>query len=40
MEFSKGETVEWVIQDRDTLSLKRTGIGQLKKAGRRNKKKR
>jgi len=40
MEFSKGETVEWVIQDRDTLSLKRTGIGQGKKAGRRGKKKR
>ena len=40
MEFSKGETVEWVIQDRDTLSLKRTGVGQAKKAGRRSKKKR
>jgi hypothetical protein len=40
MEFNKGETVEWVIQDRDTLSLKRTGIGQVKKAVRRQKKKR
>ena len=40
MEFSKGETVEWVIQDRDTLSLKRTGVGQAKKVGRRDKKKR
>ena len=40
MEFSKGETVEWVIQDRDTLSLKRTRVGQAKKAGRRDKKKR
>jgi len=40
MEFNKGETVEWVIQDRNTLSLKRTGVGQLKKADRRNKKKR
>ena len=39
MEFSKGETVEWVIQGRDTLSLKRTGVGQAKKAGRRAKKK-
>lgn len=25
MEFQKGETVEWSIQDRDTLVLKRTG---------------
>ncbi len=24
MEFQKGETVEWSIQDRDTLVLKRT----------------
>jgi hypothetical protein len=40
MEFSKGETVEWVIQDRNTLCLKRTGLGQVKKAGRRDKKKR
>jgi hypothetical protein len=40
MEFNKGETVEWVIQDRDTLSLKRTEVGRCKKAGRRNKKKR
>lgn len=38
MEFSKGEIVEWVIQDRNTLSLKRTEAGRLKKAGRRNKK--
>lgn len=40
MEFNKGEIVEWVIQDRNTLSLKRTEIGRLRKAGRRNKKKR
>ncbi len=24
MDFQKGETVEWTIQDRDTLVLKRT----------------
>lgn len=38
MEFEKGEVVEWVIQDRQTLALHRTqkqagtpGTGQLKK---------
>lgn len=25
IEFTKGETVEWVIQDRDTLLLRRLG---------------
>ena len=40
MEFSKGETVEWVIQDGDTLTLKRTEAGRARKAGRRDKKKR
>jgi len=25
MEFAKGETVEWVIQDRDTLLVHRLG---------------
>jgi len=40
MEFSKGETVEWVIQDRDTLCLKRAERGRIKKVGRRAKKKR
>jgi hypothetical protein len=40
MEFSKGETVEWVIQDRDTLTLKRAEVRRGKKAGRRDKKKR
>jgi len=40
MEFSKGETVEWVIQDRETLCLKRTQAARASKAGRRVKKKR
>ena len=40
MEFAKGETVEWAIQDRDTLCLKRTGRDRVKKAARRAKKKR
>lgn len=26
MEFTKGETVEWVIQDRRTLQLRRLGV--------------
>jgi hypothetical protein len=25
IEFTKGETVEWVLQDRDTLLLRRLG---------------
>ena len=40
LDFSKGETVEWTIQDRRTLTLKRTEVGQARKAGRRDKKKR
>lgn len=28
LEFDKGELVEWVIRDRDTLLLRRTGQGQ------------
>jgi len=27
MEFQKGELVEWTIQDRTTLKLKRKGVG-------------
>ena len=40
LDFSKGETVEWTIQDRRTLTLKRTEVGQARKTGRRDKKKR
>lgn len=36
MEFTKGETVEWVIQDRHTLTLKRPEAKRL--AGRDKKK--
>ena len=28
IEFDKGEIVEWIIQDRNTLVLRRTGQGQ------------
>ena len=38
MEFNKGETVEWVIQDRKSLSLKRTEADRLKKGDRHKKK--
>jgi len=31
MEFDKGEVVEWVIQDRQTLRLTRTGPESKKK---------
>jgi hypothetical protein len=31
MEFSKGETVEWVIQGRDCLILRRTAVADKKK---------
>jgi hypothetical protein len=31
MEFTKGETVEWVIQGRDCLSLRRTAVPSKKK---------
>ncbi len=40
MEFSKGEIVEWVIQDRETLCLNRTQAAHARKAGRGAKKKR
>ncbi len=37
LEFTKGETVEWVIQDKHTLTLKRL---EAKQVARRVKKKR
>jgi antitoxin component of MazEF toxin-antitoxin module len=40
MEFKKGETVEWVIQDKNTIALKRSETKQAKQTGRRDKKKR
>lgn len=32
MEFAKGETVEWVIQDKRTLQLRR--LGTIDRAGK------
>ena len=40
MEFAKGEVVEWVVQDRTTLTLRRTQTHQAKPAERSAKKKR
>jgi hypothetical protein len=40
MEFNKGEIVEWVIQDRNTLALKRQETRKAKRDGSRDKKKR
>ena len=40
MEFEKSETVEWVIQDRDTLLLRRVGRRREAEKGRAGKKKR
>ncbi len=40
MEFEKSETVEWVIQDRDTLLLRRVGRRREAEKGRAAKKKR
>jgi len=40
LEFQKGEVIEWVIQDHQTLVLHRTGKQQASQYGRRVKKKR
>jgi hypothetical protein len=40
MEFEKGEVIEWVIQDRQTLVLHRTGKQQADRRGSGAKKKR
>jgi len=40
MEFQKGEVIEWVIQDRQTLVLHRTSKQQASHHGRQVKKKR
>ena len=34
MEFTKGETVEWIVEDRRTLLLKRRAGGNRKKKRR------
>lgn len=38
MEFHKGELVEWTIQDRRTLTLRRTEPAAAAQSGRRKKK--
>ena len=40
MEFAKGEVVEWVVQDRTTLTLRRTEAQKAKRAEHGAKKKR
>ena len=40
MEFAKGEVVEWVVQDRTTLTLRRTEAKKAKRAEHGAKKKR
>lgn len=40
MEFEKGEVIEWVIQDRNTLILSRTGKQPAQRPGPSLKKKR
>lgn len=40
MEFAKGEVVEWVVQDRTTLTLRRTEAHKHKRAESGAKKKR
>jgi len=40
LEFEKGEVIEWVIQDQQTLVLHRTGKQQASRHGRQVKKKR
>jgi len=40
MEFSKGERVEWIIQDRHTLFLRRSKVTRAESADGRTKKKR
>lgn len=38
MEFQKGEVIEWIIQDRNTLVLRRTSQAAGAPAGERKKK--
>ena len=40
MEFSKGEVVEWIVHDRNVLTLRRTEASKAKQAPRSAKKKR
>jgi len=38
MEFRKGEVVEWIVQDKDTLIVRRASAGGEGRAGARKKK--
>ena len=40
MEFTKGEVIEWVVQDRNTLTLRRSEAAAAQRTERRPKKKR
>ena len=40
MEFNKGEVVEWIVQDKNVLTLRRTEASKAKQVERRAKKKR
>jgi hypothetical protein len=40
MEFSKGEVVEWVVDDKKTLTLRRSATVAVQRTKRRPKKKR
>ena len=40
MEFTKGEVVEWIVDDKNTLTLRRSAVAAVQRAERRRKKKR
>jgi hypothetical protein len=40
MEFTKGEVVEWIVDDRKTLTLRRSAAAAAQRTKRRAKKKR
>ena len=40
MEFTKGEVVEWIVDDKNTLTLRRPAVAAVRWAERRRKKKR
>jgi len=40
LEFTKGEVVEWIVDDKNTLTLRRSPAAAVQRAKRRPKKKR
>ena len=40
MEFTKGEVVEWIVDDKKTLTLRRSAVAAAQRTERRPKKKR